>query len=577
MANRMTTMSDYFNPLDAAFKAEQIKEARTRNRLQAMAMMEAGKKQRKGTEFEQWQASGMPAPSAFAPQQPVQQSQLLPQQEPVQEPMPLAAEGVPSVQEPMQQLPVDDMQQPVPSGVPGAVTGPVKPQEPLQPQLDQPQQPPPQLTPEQQSILRGQKKISYVMPVLNDAYKDLENKGEIVNKMFAMADKDDDMQSTFKAAGIKVSGGYNKETKSAWVTQTKDYTREELDNLADKYKEKGGAALIMASPGRYAIEFDPVSDTITKYGAAADDIGVGGLLSEKNLTPMQLEDILQNDPDPNRREQAKNILDALAQRKVEGYGARYGTLTPEALHYAAVQFLRTGRMPAMGRGARARTAIVNQAGKMAAIEGKTVDEYIVDQSSLAALRGSLNKQQRGRGALGAFIRNIDAQVSHVNELLTKASNDDRVKRSGIRMLNVPWRDFQTTIMGDANEAVLATYLKEISNEITKITSGATESIAQLPEGAREAWDKIHDPTMPISELLKLIAEIQYAGHLRIKGVDEELEFTKGLIGKKKERPAKKLEEAKMRKTEGGKKIKRTGRKDGRKVIQYEDGSIEYAK
>ena len=70
------------------------------------------------------------------------------------------------------------------------------------------------------------------------------------------------------------------------------------------------------------------------------------------------------------------------------------------------------------------------------------------------------------------------------------------------------------------------YLKEISNEIGKLASGSTASVAELSVGAQEKWDAIHDPAMPVKEMLDLLEETKAAASYRIDSVQRQMSKTR---------------------------------------------------
>jgi hypothetical protein len=170
--------------------------------------------------------------------------------------------------------------------------------------------------------------------------------------------------------------------------------------------------------------------------------------------------------------------------------------------------------------------------------------------------------------MGNFIRNIDEQTKLLKEKLPS------LRRSNVRIMNMPIRAYLKQIKGSADESIFETYMTELSSEIAKLSTGSTGSVAEVSVGAREKWEQIHDLNLPVSEVMKLVDSLKHLGKVRLKSVDDEIREIRRSIASDLRAEKKKIPKGE---TEGGRKIRRTGTKNGRKVIQYEDGSIEYAK
>jgi hypothetical protein len=296
------------------------------------------------------------------------------------------------------------------------------------------------------------------------------------------------------------------------------------------------------------------------------------LMGDKNLTEWDLMRALKMGT-PEQQAQAQSILDAKKQFGAESYSQKYsGGMTDKGIDFAAKTFLTSGKMPPMGRSPQIRAQIMEKAADVAANAGMTVEQLMSMQSEKKGYAVSLGQQLKQRGSMGSFIRNIDSQVNLLQEKLPD------LVRANTRIANLPIRDFRKRIQGSADEAIFETILGEISTEIAKLASGATGSVAQVSEGAREKWDKIHDPNLPVKEIWKLANDIKHLGELRLKSVDDEINFTKKKLGQNigtdYKTPQQKFEQAKSK----NRTVTRRGKtKDGRTVVQYSDGSIEYAK
>jgi hypothetical protein len=189
-------------------------------------------------------------------------------------------------------------------------------------------------------------------------------------------------------------------------------------------------------------------------------------------------------------------------------------------HYAEI-YNATGNLPSLGMGASPlRSAILKEASRIARGEGKSGADVAADASDNKALRASIQQQEKQRGAMGSFVRNIEKQVTRFEGMSQKLGSFDP------RLLNVPLREVRGRIAGSPNQAIVEMYLTEISAETGKLASGATGSVAELSQGAREKWEKIHDPNLSMADLVTLLKETKHAGQLRMQSVDEELKSTR---------------------------------------------------
>ena len=201
------------------------------------------------------------------------------------------------------------------------------------------------------------------------------------------------------------------------------------------------------------------------------------------------------------------------------------SLNSDAIALASAEFLKSGKMPALGmRNSANRTLIINGAAQMAKERG--IDPYKVPaiRTEFSALGKSLNNQQKIYNMMGGFVRNLDKQVDRVS-----AIHQDIVQRVGTRALDVPIRQLKTRFKGSGNEAILEAYMAEISNEIGKLSTGSSASIAELSIGAQERWSKIHDPNLSVTELLKILKETKDMGAMRINSTQEEIVSTKNTM------------------------------------------------
>ena len=137
-----------------------------------------------------------------------------------------------------------------------------------------------------------------------------------------------------------------------------------------------------------------------------------------------------------------------------------------------------------------------------------------------SLSASLVQQQKNRGSMGSFVQNIGGQLDKVDEIMT-----DIIKRTGVRYIDLPWREIHTKAVGSGHEKVLEAYMKEISVEIFKLSQGSTASVALLPEAGRQEWEAIHDVNLSYPELKKVLVGTRDMANIRLKSVNDEIKAT----------------------------------------------------
>jgi hypothetical protein len=203
-------------------------------------------------------------------------------------------------------------------------------------------------------------------------------------------------------------------------------------------------------------------------------------------------------------------------------GGMFGKMPQDSQNIWYEQYEATGRIPPMAyRDAESRNAFTLGYAKWLESQGRTGSEALVKRAEYKALTGSLSNQEKVMGMMGGFVRNLNKQVDRVATI-----GRDVVDRVGVRALDLPLRDLKTKFIGSGNERVLEAYLIEISNEIGKLSTGSSASIAELSVGAQERWNKIHDPNLSFNELIKILNETKDMGQMRISSSQEEIVDTK---------------------------------------------------
>lgn len=477
--NQFLTISDVYNPLEVEQRIQSINQAKMQNRISAMKMREVFQDQQRR---DKWQAMANDPRGVFNPVS----GQF-------SAPSSTAGMGAP--------MPVTQT-----ASQPGATPSPTPTPTP-----------PPvvQMTDEDRAAVRGQKKLAAmsqnVAPLINQAKNDPAVRQRI-NKMAETVNNDPDHQAFVKRSGFdEMNYSMDQDTGEGKYVLAKNWSADELQQYADNAPNGQVLAPLAKHPGKYKIEFNDagaVTGYYTYSKEEADDLS--------KYTTSQWIDKSLHDPDPKERQRAREVLKGLGDYEAETYATKYGaTMTDEDYRFAAEQYLKTGKMPPMGRSAYVRAQIMRQARMMAQESGTTVDALVAKQAGIGALQGSLKNVQKQENMMNSFVRNLDSQNERLKEFLGV------IQRTDARLLNVPIRNFKKRIQGSANEAILDMYLTEISSEVGKLATGSSASVAELSASAREKWEEIHDPNLSVGELFKLLSETQEAAHLRMRSVREE--------------------------------------------------------
>lgn len=137
-----------------------------------------------------------------------------------------------------------------------------------------------------------------------------------------------------------------------------------------------------------------------------------------------------------------------------------------------------------------------------------------------AFSSSIMQQQKQLGAMGSFVKNMDAQIGKVRDISKKLNSFDT------RLLNMPLRAVRGRLAGSADQAKYDMYLTEIESEIGKLATGSAQSISELSVGAQEKWNRIHDKNLSLKDMLSLLEETSNAGKMRMQSVKDQLAETR---------------------------------------------------
>lgn len=226
-----------------------------------------------------------------------------------------------------------------------------------------------------------------------------------------------------------------------------------------------------------------------------------------------LADQAQYEPGSKQWEMFQNEIEA---------GDKEG-LTPDELDYFADIYIKTGKRPFQGRGTtvqKQNLAVKRRAAAKERANFRTGIDTFFNRKDTEALTNSIKAQEKSKGSMGSFVRNLSEQVDRVKSLSGKLNQFDT------KLINMPINALKRKVEGDPELAKYGLYIGEITSEIGKLSSGATGSVAELSQGAREHWENVIDPNLSLKAMAELLEEVKHAGNLRLKSVDDELKYTK---------------------------------------------------
>lgn len=214
----------------------------------------------------------------------------------------------------------------------------------------------------------------------------------------------------------------------------------------------------------------------------------------------------------------KEYTKYLQNKEAAGKEELLSEFTSDQLDELAWTYSQTGETPFKGRSESVRKANVRlkrMAMEQQKARGVTEVQAEYDRLDRKGMTKSIDKQVGKLGSMRSFIRNIDKQSVKIAEV------GKRMKRLDTKILNVPINKMMEAI-GDADRAVFKLMIGELEEEIGKLASGATESVAALTDAGREKWRNIFDPNLSYEAMMQLVKESKEVGHMRVDSMKEAL-------------------------------------------------------
>jgi hypothetical protein len=213
-----------------------------------------------------------------------------------------------------------------------------------------------------------------------------------------------------------------------------------------------------------------------------------------------------------------------AMKDVKDEGG-FASWKPEAKHNTFMFNAITGEPPVNVKGLAGtdRQAYGKEFAQWQVNQGLTAQDIAVMRADYKSGSMSLNNMKKQEAPMKAFVSNINTQVDYAAELFKG------LQRTDARLLNVPLRELKTRVVGSGLERTYELFLQEISMEANKLAQGSSASIAQIPEGNRKEWLRIHDINLPLKEIMPVLEGTKKMANMRLstwqdakRGVRDEL-------------------------------------------------------
>lgn len=245
-----------------------------------------------------------------------------------------------------------------------------------------------------------------------------------------------------------------------------------------------------------------------------------------------------------------------------------GLLSPESVANAAARYNMDGTLPPnLGRGTqgpRQTAQILNEAAKMAAANGNGPEAQRIAQLANKSSAQALNTLEKQQTMVGAFEKNFNKNADIALEMSQK------VGRTGVPILNSWINAGKRAVAGDADLAAFDANIKATVNEYAKIVGGGTGGGATA-QGEIHKIEALLSAAQTPEQVQSVITLMKRETANRMSAFeDQKAELKRGMVQQKPAAaPATST-------TPAGRTVTRTGMLNGKKVVQYSDGTTDYA-
>lgn len=194
-------------------------------------------------------------------------------------------------------------------------------------------------------------------------------------------------------------------------------------------------------------------------------------------------------------------------------------LTPEGIDAAAMNYAKTGQLPALGMGDKqTRKQIINRAAEL--MPGLDIAR---NKADFDANKKSLDAMQKQRDAIGAFETTAKKNIDLFLETAGK------VVDTGSPLMNQPLRALTGKVLGSPDQAAYDAARQVAVNEIAKITSNPTLS-GTLSDSARHEIDAFNPQSATLAQTVKVMRLLKRDMENRTGSLDDAIAGIKGRLG-----------------------------------------------
>lgn len=158
-------------------------------------------------------------------------------------------------------------------------------------------------------------------------------------------------------------------------------------------------------------------------------------------------------------------------------------------------------------------------------KGITPQQIAAMQADYKSMDMSTRNLRKQYDSMNGFVRNLDKQIDEVEAAFKK------LPRTSLKLANMPIVKLRTLATGSGDEAAIASYLLEISNEAGKLSTSSTASVRELSKEGQDRWNKIHDPSLSFADLRKVLRATRQQANIRLESQREAMQMVKDeLVG-----------------------------------------------
>lgn len=457
------TLSDYYNPLDAAVKVQQISALRNTQRLNAMKMKEGLQAQQAEETYQRGlKALGnpnIPMMNALNPTPPKQPPNMPP--------------NAPGMRPNGPNLP---------SG------GPLGQTPTAQPQM-------PEKTPEQQKIEQGQQAFQKIYPKAKEAIEQSINDPNIAKKVdfHNKQLQDPSVQAFLEKQGFYDSEiGSDPDKKTTYFRTTRNFTPEDIVKAINS----GNPGVEMLRPfsnsgGTLRIDFDPSNNYAVR---GVQEAQIQPKANVKYSGDALLAYDLAKEAKGGKEPTAEDVYGQLSRVKgmeAKAQGERYEILLNRPLDVFDVEKGRTVKMGGLEA-------------------SKEPDKYRSNQDPEVKAYNEVTKRQQ---LIATFTNRIDRNSDIVLNLAGK------VNKMNPRLANVPINRLRS-VLGSGDLQALELALTSLSNEIAKVESGSL-GVAGASVEQMAIMRKIHDPNLNLADMTKVINTGKLLGKTSLDAIQDQ--------------------------------------------------------